>query len=82
MKLPIIRQLYLGADENKIQNTLDVLEVFSEARGVKQEEIDIVGELMTNLCGALEVHQLVKSGMKETDALNAFAHKVIGSIDK
>lgn len=82
MKLPIIRQLYQGADAQKIENAIDVLEVFTEARGVSEEELNLAGELITNLCGALEVHALVNSGQKESDALNAFAKKVMGSIDR
>ena len=82
MKLPIIRQLYQGADAQKIENAIDVLEIFSEARGVTEEETNFAGELITNLCGALEVHALVSEGQKESDALNAFAKKVMGSIDR
>ncbi len=82
MKLPIIRQAYKSADESKLEVTLEVLEAISEARGITEEELNVIGELITNICGALEVHQLVKDGMRETEALNAFAQKVMGSIDK
>ena len=82
MKLPIIRQLYQNQSPENLEKTLDVLESFSEFRGISDEEINVAGELMTNICGALEVAENVKNGMAEKDALNAFAHKVLGSIDK
>ena len=82
MRLPIIRQLYQTTPTDKLSVTLDVLETLTEARGIKEEELNIIGELITNICGALEVHQMVSEGMKESEALNAFAQKVLGSIDK
>lgn len=81
MKLPIIRKLYQAAPAEKLQATVDVLEAFCEMN-VKEEEIDVAGELITNLCGAIEVHGLVNGGMKESDALNTFSKKVLGSIDR
>ena len=44
--------------------------------------MDVVGELITNICGALEVHNNVAQGMSGVEAANAFAQKVMGSIDK
>jgi len=82
MKLPIIRQLYQNVAPEKLEAALEVLEVFTEARGVTEEDLNVAGELITNICGALEVHEKVTSGMKESEALNSFAQKVMGSIDK
>ncbi|MFT3902556.1 MAG: hypothetical protein QM727_05255 [Niabella sp.] len=82
MKLPIIRQLYQNASPEKLEAALEVLEAFSEARGINEEEVNVTGELITNICGAMEVHQLVNEGKKESEALNAFAQKVLGSIDR
>lgn len=82
MKLSIIRQLYQNASTEKLEATLEVLESFTEARGVTEEDLNVAGELITNICGALEVHEKVASGMKESEALNSFAQKVIGSIDR
>jgi len=81
MKLPIIRKLYQAAPPEKLQATVDVLEAFCEMN-VKDEELDVAGELITNLCGAIEVHELVKNGLRESDALNTFSQKVLGSIDR
>ncbi|HTO14236.1 MAG TPA: hypothetical protein VLZ83_00580 [Edaphocola sp.] len=82
MKLPIIRQAYKNATPEELTATLSVLEAITEARGVTDEEMNVIGELITNICGALEVHQLVKDGKRESEALNVFAQKVIGSVDK
>ena len=82
MKLPVIRHLQRNNDEVKLQNTIDVLESFTEHRSVTEEQMDVVGELITNLCGAVEVHKMVKDGMPEKDAANNFVKKVLGSIDQ
>ena len=82
MKLPIIRQFYQNQTPENLETTLEVLESFSEFRNVSEEDLNITGELITNICGALEVHASVQNGMSEKDALNSFAQKVMGSIDK
>lgn len=81
MKLPIIRKLYQAESAEKLQATVDVLEAFCEMN-INDEEMNVAGELITNLCGAIEVHQLVKDGMRESEALNHFSKKVLGSIDR
>lgn len=83
MKLPIIRHLQKNNKKEKLQNTVEVLESFSEHRSVTDEEMDVVGELITNACGAIEVHELIeKEGLSPIDAANAFSSKVLGSIDR
>ncbi|CAL67144.1 DUF6952 family protein [Christiangramia forsetii] len=82
MKLPVIRHLQKNNDELKIQNTIEVLENFTEHRSVSEEEMDVIGELLTNLCGAVEVHKMINDGVPERDAANNFVKKVLGSIDK
>ena len=82
MKLPIIRQFYQTQTPENLEKALEVLESFSEFRGTTEEDLNVVGEMITDICGALEVHQNVKNGMSERDALNGFAQKVLGSIDK
>lgn len=82
MKLSIIRQLYQTQTPENLEKTLEVLESFTEFRGTTEEDMNVAGELITNICGALEVHASVQSGMSEKDALNSFAQKVLGSIDK
>lgn len=82
MKLPVIRQFYQTQSVENLEKTLEVLESFTEFRGTTEEDLNVAGELITNICGALEVHSNVASGMAERDALNSFAQKVLGSIDK
>lgn len=82
MKLPIIRQFYQNNTPENLEKTLEVLESFSEFRGTTEEDLNVVGEIITNICGALEVHANVANGMAEKDALNSFAQKVMGSIDR
>ena len=82
MKLPIIRQFYQTQTPENLEKTLEVLEAFCEFRAATEEDLNVAGELINNICGALEVHNNVKNGMSEKDALNGFAQKVLGSIDK
>lgn len=82
MKLPIIRHLQKNNDQASLENTLDVLESFTEHRSVTDQEMDVVGELITNICGAIEVHKMIDDGMPEKDAANNFVKKVLGSIDR
>tara|TARA_R100000935_G_C2805016_1_gene152222 strand:+ start:27 stop:275 length:249 start_codon:yes stop_codon:yes gene_type:complete len=82
MKLPVIKHLQRNNDAVKLQNTIDVLESFTEHRSVTDEEMDVIGELLTNLCGAVEVHQMIENGDSERDAANNFVKKVMGSIDR
>ena len=82
MKLPLIRQIQKTASVEEINTTIGVLENISEVHSLKPEEIDVIGELISNLCGALEVHESIADGMVEKDALNGFMKKVLGSIDK
>ncbi|MGB8705630.1 MAG: hypothetical protein WCD31_11420 [Gillisia sp.] len=82
MKLPVIKHLQRNNEVEKLQNAIDVLESFTEFRSVSEEEMDVVGELITNLCGAVEVHKMVAEGESETDAANNFVKKVLGSIDR
>jgi len=82
MKLPVIRHFQKGATKEQLETTLEVLEHFTEHRSVTEVEMDVVGELITNICGAIEVHSNVAQGMSGVEAANAFAQKVMGSIDQ
>lgn len=79
MRLPIIKHLsnfILRNDEDYITETLDVFEDLIDARGIKDEELDVIGELMSNMEGALEVQKLIKGGMTQKEALNDFMKRV------
>lgn len=86
MKLPVIKSLVEFSeqnDEDYIHETLEVLEHVSQAKGLKDEEIEVIGELISNMYGALEVNKDMKSnGTGQKEALNAFMKRVMGSIDK
>ncbi|MBY0480080.1 MAG: hypothetical protein K2Q21_01895 [Chitinophagaceae bacterium] len=82
MKLPVIKQIQRTCSVAEIETAIKVLENTSEALSLKEEELNEIGELISNMCGALEVHEMVASGMSEKDAGNAFMKKVLGSIDQ
>jgi len=82
MKLPVIKHLQKNNSKEQLEHTIDVLESFSEHSSVTESEMDVVGELITNLCGAVEMHAMIANGASERDAANGFAKKVLGSIDQ
>ena len=82
MKLPVIRHLQKNNDKEKLEHTLEVLESFCDHRSVSDEEMDVIGELISNICGAMEVQNMIDDGMSERDAANTFMQKVLSSIDK
>jgi hypothetical protein len=80
MRLPIIKHLSTfieNNDEDFIVETLEVFEDLIDARGLKDEELDVIGELMSNMEGALEVQKLIKGGMTQKEALNDFMKRVM-----
>ncbi|NCT08813.1 MAG: hypothetical protein GW772_01855 [Flavobacteriia bacterium] len=84
MKLPVIKHLTNFIEENDqdyILETIETLEALSEIPSLKEEELDVIGELISNMYGAIEVDKMVKEGMSKKDALNAFMKRVLGSID-
>lgn len=82
MKLPVIRHLQRNNERANLENTIEVLESFTEHRSVTDEEMDVIGELISNLCGAVEVHRMIEGGTPEKDACNNFMQKVVSSIDR
>jgi len=85
MKLPIIKHLSQFIEENDqdyLVETIEVLEALTEVSSLKDEELDVIGELISNMYGALEVHKMIKEGMDKKEALNSFMKRVLGSIDK
>ncbi|WP_394759613.1 DUF6952 family protein [Flavobacterium sp.] len=85
MKLPIIKHLTQFIDENDsdyLVETIEVLESLTEVSSLKDEELDVIGELISNMYGALEVHKMVKGGKDKKEAFNDFMKRVLGSIDK
>lgn len=69
-------------DADYVNETIETLEFLIDAPGIKDEELDVIGELLSNLSGALEVAEEIKNGKSQRDALNEFMKRVTGSIDK
>ncbi|HEX8268653.1 MAG TPA: hypothetical protein VF581_02065 [Flavobacterium sp.] len=85
MKLPVIKHLTTFIEENDqdyLIEAIEVLEALTEVPSLKDEELDVIGELISNMYGALEVDKMVKSGTDKKEALNSFMQRVLGSIDK
>lgn len=85
MKLPVIKHLtdFIEAnDADYVLETIETLEALTEVPSLKDEELDVIGELISNMYGAIEVDKLIKEGASKKDALNLFMKRVLGSIDK
>ena len=83
MRLPIIKTLVESGefDEDYMEEAIEVLLLISEARGVKDEEMEVIGELISNISGAQEVMREIKNGTPQKEALNGFMKRVVGSIN-
>ncbi len=84
MRLPIIKHLVhftKEKDEDFVLETIETLEDLSINESLKDEEIDSIGELLSNLYGAIEVCKEINNGKSEREALNSFMQRVMGSID-
>ena len=85
MKLPIIKHLTQFIEENDqdyVNETIEVLEALCEVPSLKDEELDVIAELISNMYGAVEVDKMIKAGTPKKEALNTFMQRVLGSIDK
>ncbi|REE01572.1 DUF6952 family protein [Marinoscillum furvescens] len=83
MRLPVIKHIVDFVetnDEDWVVETIELLEHISEAKGIKDEELDVIGELLSNMYGALEVHKSIQEGTAKKEALNGFMERVMGSI--
>ncbi len=85
MKLPVIKhltQFIEDNDEDYIIETIETLEALTEVPSLKDEELDVIGELISNMYGAIEVNKMIKDGAPKKEAVNNFMKRVLGSIDK
>lgn len=85
MKLPVIKKINEFIEDNDVDfvlETIDTLEAISEVTSLKDEELDVIGELLSNLYGAVEVNKMIDEGKQPKEALNEFMQRVLGSIDK
>jgi hypothetical protein len=81
LKLPVIKHLTQFIEENDqdyLIETIEVLEALTEVPSLKDEELDVIGELISNMYGALEVHKSIQNGMDKKEALNGFMKRVLG----
>lgn len=84
MRLPIIKRIATDYDlvEADLYGAVKVLETISRARGVSEGELDVIGELISNIEGAkVVVDQNRNYGVPTKDALNAFMKRVINSVN-
>lgn len=84
MRLPLIKHIVdfvEDHDQDWVIETIQLLEHICEEKGMKDEELEVVGELLSNLYGSLEVHREVKNGIPKKEALNGFMKRVMGSIN-
>ena len=85
MRLPIIKKVnefIAEYDEDFVLETIETLEMLADIPSLKDEELDVLGEMISNLYGAIEVHKEIAAGTPEKEALNAFMKRVTGSIDR
>jgi hypothetical protein len=86
MRLPVIKHISNFIEENDedfVVETIETLENLTELSSLKDEELDVIGELISNMYGAVEVNKMVREeGMSQKDAQKKFMDRVLGSIDK
>ncbi len=85
MKLPIIKHLTQFINENDedfVVETIETLEALTEVSSLKDEELNVIGELISNMYGAIEVNKMINDGIPQKEAVNNFMQRVLGSIDK
>ena len=63
--------------ERNVQEIINQISNYFSSKG-----IDVLGEMISNLYGALEVHKEIKEGTSNKEALNNFMKRVQGSIDQ
>lgn len=84
MRLPVIKHIHSFIKENDedfVIEAIEVLEHLTELESLKDEELDVIGELLSNMEGALEADKIIKEGTPEKEAFNSFMKRVMGSID-
>jgi hypothetical protein len=65
MKLPAIKDLSQFIEDNNqdyLIETIEVLEALTEIPSLKEEELDVIGELISNMYGARFRNQLKQNG--------------------
>ncbi|MCG8385008.1 MAG: hypothetical protein MJA30_05670 [Cytophagales bacterium] len=84
MRLPLIKHIvdFIDQhDEDWVEEAIQLIEHLAEAPGIKDEELEVLGEVLSNLYGALEVDKDIKNGVSKKEALNGFMARVVDSIN-
>lgn len=76
MKLPVIRNIVDNNTQADIAACINLMENLIYARGIKDHELDVIGEILSNLHGAVEVNNLINQGVERKEALNTFMKRV------
>ncbi len=84
MRLPLIKKIgefIEQRDADFVLESIETLEMISEITSIKDDELNVIGELISNMYGAIEVHKSIDDGIPKNEALNDFMQRVLGSID-
>lgn len=84
MRLPVIKKIINFIEERDIdyiEETIEVLEYLAMSDSLKDEEIDTLAEILSNLHGSIEVSKDIENGKDKNKSLNDFMKRVIGSIN-
>jgi hypothetical protein len=85
LKLPVIKALVINEDvvEDDLKTAGKILEVISLARGLKDKELDVIGELISNIEGAKIVWDDHRHyGTPVNEAINKFMLRVTKSVKR
>ena len=83
MRLPIIKAIASNdsISQSDLTTTVETLESISAARGLNDKELDVIGELISNIEGAkIVIEDYRHYGTPLREALNKFMKRVINSI--
>lgn len=69
--MAVIKVLAEQFDEDYLLETIAVLESISKTKGLKDEELQIIGDLISNALGAIDVLQTVQASNGKTDVKTA-----------
>ena len=85
MRLPLIKHLTDLVEKNDqdfVLEAIETLEDLTECENLQDEELDVIGELLSNMYASLEVNTMIKEGKPRKEALNDFMQRVMGSVDR
>jgi len=71
MRIAVIKVLAEQFDEDYLLETIAVLESISKTKGLKDEELQIIGDLISNALGAINVLQTVQASNGTLDVKTA-----------